>query len=334
MEVTWKSSLSEAEGREYDAFVLASPAGHHAQTRAWADVARAGGNVKARFALVREPAGPSAPGALVGAAMILRACAAGVVLPWAWIERGPVVANVEQVAPVTTAIASAARRRGVAHLGVMPYWTRDAAVLAEQWLHGIGFRDVQQPDGAHVCTLRIAVGGLNDAQLFAGKSKEQVRWRAKQAEKAGARARRGTREDWSTLRALHGAMMRAQGKRESSPAWWAAVQRLAADDSRGSLHVCDHDGRVVAGCVVLRHGPLATYAWGASVADKLPFSKAIPSLVASIRWARDVGCATFDLGGIPAESDTDAKRNAIATFKLDFDKERVRLVHRHARWLV
>jgi lipid II:glycine glycyltransferase (peptidoglycan interpeptide bridge formation enzyme) len=333
MDVTWKATLSADEAREYDAFVLASPAGHHAQTRAWADVARAGAHVKARFALVRE-LGPGGAGPLVGAAMILRACAAGVVLPWAWIDRGPVVGNVEHLAPATAAIARAARRHGVAHLGVMPYWARDAAVLAEHWLEGIGFRNVQRPDGAHVCTLRIPVGGLGDAELFAGKSKEQVRWRSKQAEKAGARARRGGREDWSTLRALHGAMMRAQGKRESSPAWWAAVERLVADDTRGSLHVCEYDGRVVAACVVLRHGGLATYAWGASVADKLPFSKAIPSLVASIRWARDVGCSTFDLGGIPAETDTDAKRNAIATFKLDFDKKRVRLVGRHARWLL
>src|SRR5262249_8518012 len=155
------------------AFVLASPAGHHAQTRAWADVARAGAHVKARFALVREPGRPGG-GPLVGAAMILRACAAGMVLPRAWIERGPVVAHVEQVAPVTAAIASAARRRGVAHLGVMPYWARDAAALAERWLEGIGFRNVQRPDGAHMCTLRISVGGLSDAELFAGKSKEQV----------------------------------------------------------------------------------------------------------------------------------------------------------------
>jgi hypothetical protein len=244
------------------------------------------------------------------------------------------VERVEQVGPVTAAMARAARGRGVAHLGVMPYWTEEAAAVAEDQLAGVGFRDVQRPDGSHVCTLRIGVGGLNDAALFAGKSKEQVRWRAKQADKAHACARRGTSAaDWATLRELHGEMMRSQGKRESSPAWWSALQSFASDDARGSLHVCDFEGRAVAACVVLRHGALATYAWGASVAQKLPFSKAIPSLVAAIRWARDVGCVTFDLGGIPAESDTDAKRNAIATFKLDFDKKRVRLVRRHARWL-
>jgi hypothetical protein len=331
MHVTWKARLSDSDARAYDAFVLASPAGHHAQTRAWADVARAGAHVAVRYAIVREP---ERDGRIVGTALMLRPSLAGVVLPWAWVERGPVVHDVDQIAPVTGAIARAARLRGVTHLGVMPYWARDAAVLAERWLADAGFRDVQQPDGAHVCTLRIHVGALSDAELFAGKTKEQVRWRAKQADKAGARGRRGSREDWATLRELHGAMMRAQGRRESSRAWWDAVERFAGDDARGSLHVCDYGGRVVAACVVLRHGALATYSWGASVADKLPFSKAIPSLVSGIRWARDVGCENFDLGGIPAESDTDAKRNAIATFKFDFDKKRVRLVHRHARWLL
>ena len=82
----------------------------------------------------------------------------------------------------------------------------------------------------------------------------------------------------------------------------------------------------------MRHGALATYAWGASVPEKLPFSKAIPALVAAIRWARDVGCATFDLGGIPLDGDSDPKRNAIATFKYDFDKQRVRLVREHSGW--
>jgi lipid II:glycine glycyltransferase (peptidoglycan interpeptide bridge formation enzyme) len=329
MEATWTGRLGEEDARAYDALVLASPAGHHAQTRAWAAVARAGAQVATRFALVREGE------RIAGAAMILRPQVGGVPLPWAWIDRGPVVQSVDEVGAVTAAIVRAARTRGVAHLAAMPYWTEESAALAERQLTDAGFRDVQRPDGSHVCTLRIAIGGRSDAELFAGKSKEQVRWRAKQAEKAGARGRRGAgAADWATLRELHGAMMRAQGKREASPAWWSAVERFAADDARGSLHVCDFEGRAVAACVVLRHGPLATYAWGASVAEKLPFSKAIPSLVAAIRWARDVGCATFDLGGIPAETDTDAKRNAIATFKLDFDKKRVRLVHRYARWLL
>ena len=56
-------------------------------------------------------------------------------------------------------------------------------------------------------------------------------------------------------------------------------------------------------------------------------------MMAAVRWARDEGCTTFDLGGIPMEGDTDEKRAQIAQFKFDFAKERVSLVRQHARWL-
>jgi hypothetical protein len=329
MDVTWIPALERLGGSEaaaFDEFVLASPAGHPSQTRAWASVACAAAHVATAFAVVR------AAGRIAGAAMVLRPSLAGVRLPWASIERGPVVERPEDAGAVTRAIAGAARGRGVVRLRVMPYWADDEALRAEQSLRSVGFRDVQRPDGAHACTLRVAIGGKPDAELFAGKSKEQVRWRAKQADKAGARARPGTRADWARLREMHGAMMTAQGKRDRSRAWWAAVERFAADGARGAMFACDYGGRVVAACVVLRHGPRAIYAWGASVPDRLPFSKAVPSLVAAIRWARDVGCATFDLGGIPLEGDRDPKRNAIATFKHDFDKRRVHLVREHAAW--
>jgi lipid II:glycine glycyltransferase (peptidoglycan interpeptide bridge formation enzyme) len=126
--------------------------------------------------------------------------------------------------------------------------------------------------------------------------------------------------------------MRAQGKRDRPDRWWDAVRRFVSDDARGAFFACEYDGQTIAAAVVLRHGGLATYAWGASVPDKLPFSKAIPALVAAIRWAKGVGCHTFDLGGVPLEGDRDPKRAAIATFKYDFDRTRVRLVREHAGW--
>jgi hypothetical protein len=317
------AELTGPAAAEYDAFVLASPAGHAAQTRAWAGIARAGAHVKPGFALVRRD------GRLVGTALVLRPAVARVALPWAWVERGPVVADVASLGEVVRALRRALRRRGVARLRAMPYWANDDAPRAETALRAAGLHDVQAPDGPHACTLRLALG---TGELFAGKSKEQVRWRARQAEKAGAVARRGQERDWSTLRTLHAGLMQSQGKRDRPEAWCDAVRRFVSDDARGAFFACDHGGRTVAAAVVLRHGGLATYAWGASVPDKLPFSKAIPSLVAAIRWARDAGCHTFDLGGVPLEEDRNPKRAAIATFKYDFDKTRVRLVREHGGW--
>lgn len=323
MDVTFEDEATHAD---YDAFVLGSPAGHCAQTRAWAEVARAGAHVGTRLAVAREG------GRVVGTALVLRPRVAGVGLPWAWVERGPVVAEIGRLAEVTRGLARALRQRGVARVRVQPYWAGDAAAQAEEALRSIGLRDVQTPDGPHACTLRLSLTGKSDAQLFAGKSKEQVRWRAKQADKAGAVARRGEHRDWRRLRELHAGLMRAQGRRDKPDTWWDAVARFASDDARGALFACDFEGRTVAAAVVLRHGALATYAWGASVPDRLPFSKAILALVAAIRWARDVGCATFDLGGVPLEGDDDPKRKAIATFKYDFDHQRVRLVREHGGW--
>jgi hypothetical protein len=260
---------------------------------------------------------------------VLRPVALGLALPWAWVERGPVVADVASLADVTRALGTALRRRGVLRLRVMPYWAGEDAARAEGLLRSIGLSDVQTADGPHACTLRLGLGGED---VFAGKSKEQVRWRARQAEKAGAIARRGEDRDWKRLREMYRSLMESQGKRNKPDRWWDAIRRFVSDDARGAFFACDHEGRTVAAAVVLRHGGLATYAWGASVPDKLPFSKAIPALVAAIRWARDAGCHTFDLGGIPLEGDRDPKRAAIATFKYDFDKTRVRLVREHAGW--
>jgi hypothetical protein len=216
----------------------------------------------------------------------------------------------------------------------MPYWADDDAARAEEALRGLGFADVQQPDGAHACTIRMDIGGKSDAEIFSGGSKANLRRRMGQADKAGASVRLGTSGDWTHLRELYAAMMKAQGRGSRPAVWWSALERYLADERRGALFACEHEGRVVTACAILRHGARATFAWGASVPDDLPFAKSVPALVAAIRWARDAGCSSFDLGGVPLEDDPDPKRNAIARFKYDFEKRRVRLVREHASWLV
>jgi lipid II:glycine glycyltransferase (peptidoglycan interpeptide bridge formation enzyme) len=328
MQVTWSPELTQRSEAAFDEFVLASPAGHPSQTRAWGAVASAGAHVTSTLVVVSDGA------RLAGTALLLRGYAASFRSPWASIERGPVVAAVEDLGSVLECLGRTARSMGIAKLRVMPYWDHENAVSTERVLQAQGYRNVQRPDGAHATTLRLDLAGKNDEQLFAGASKEQVRWRAGQAERAGARARLGGAADWACLQSMHGALMRSQGKRGKSDAWWKAVQSFAATDRRGALFACDYQGQVVAACLVFRHGRLATYALGASHSVKLPFSKAVLPLVAAIRWARDVGCSTFDLGGVPMADDSDPKRNAIATFKYDFDRHRVPLTREHARWLI
>jgi hypothetical protein len=96
-------------------------------------------------------------------------------------------------------------------------------------------------------------------------------------------------------------------------------------------------GRDAAGPVgavlVSSHGGLATYLAGAAIAEGRPYGKLLLPLVGAIGWARARGIATFDLGGLPAPGDNDAKRVAIARFKAMFAPDPVALVAPHRRWL-
>jgi hypothetical protein len=327
MQVRWTPRLYEEESRAYDALVAQSPSGHACQTRPWSAVAGAAGLVSTAFVTVHGPT------SLVGAALVSRPHVAGVGLPWARIERGPVVAEPSLLGPCLRAIEREARSRGIVRLHVMPYWSDVEAQQAERELVGHGYRDVQQPGGAHARTLRIDLAP-DGSPFLAGHAMAQVRWRAGQAARCGATARQGAAGDWPELRSMHAALMGSQGRRAHPRAWWTALEAFANGDARGSLFVCEHGGRVVSACVALRHGARATYAWAASVPDDLPFTKAVPALVAAVRWARAAGCTAFDLGGIPLEGDRDPKRTAIAVFKHDFSRRPVRLVREHARWLV
>lgn len=327
MRASWTARLGAEDAAAYDAFVAKSPSGHAFQTRAWAPVLGAGTFSSARWVLVRDGA------RLVGTALLSRPCALGLPLPWARIERGPVVGDPAVLGACLRAIERAALARGVSRLNVMPYWTNDQAELAERELALHGYGDVQTAAGAHARTLRVSLRG-DVSSVMAGAPLGQARWRHGQAQRAGATARSGTRADWPTLRRMHVALMREQGRRSRSDSWWEALQAFASDDGRGSLFVSEHEGRVVSACVCLRHEGLVTYTWGASVRDHLPFTKAIPALVAAVRWAHGLGCDAFDLGGIPLAGDIDPKRTAIAKPKYDFSREPVRLVREHARWLV
>jgi hypothetical protein len=327
MHVTWTDRLDPGDAARYDAFVLGSPGGHPFQTRTWATVAGSDPRVALSYVLIETQ------GRLVGCALVSRPRIPIIPLPWAWIDRGPVVHDAGDLPACLDALERAARGERLLRLRVMPYWAGDDAERAERALAACGYKDVQRADGPHARTLRLALPAGGDDPLR-GKASAQIRWRVRQAERAGAEARHGMAGDWGRVRALHASLMERQGKRGRPEGWWRQLEAFVADDTRGAMFVCIHETRLVAACVVIRHGPVATYAWGASVDDRLAFTKAVLPLVAAVRWAAKAGCNVFDLGGIPLPGDHDPKRNSIALLKRDFGGTPLPLAREHARWLV
>ena len=328
LQTEWRGTLEDADARDYEAFVDSAAGAHYTQSAPWAKVAVAGRPRVARFFIAR------ATGRVVGAAVVLRPRAVGpFLMPVAILERGPVCADPADLERVLRALVGAARRCGVARIAVMPYWAGEDAARAEASLARAGFRDVQELDGAHASTLRLDVDGQDDGAILAGADRKKLRYELRTAERAGATVRRGVTEDMATLARLDAQLADSQGKTQRRRAWFDAVAAyLASDDRRGALFLCEHQGEPISAVLALRHARTAVYVAGASVLDQRPFSKMALPLFAAVRWARDVGCAVFDLGGIPLEGDSDAKRVAIAQFKRDFSKTPVRLVREHARW--
>jgi hypothetical protein len=326
LDIVWMRSLSTADGDDYDRFVAEASSGHYAQTRAWEAAVRAARGSTARYFLAREH------GRVVGAALVARDAVGRLSLPTARVERGPVCRTAADVARVTLALARAARYRGILRLKVMPYWAGEPAAVATRALAEAGFRDCQRPDGAHARTLRIDLRGAARDDLLRGSAKESLRKRLRKAEREGAVARLGTRADLETHRLLRRTMLRAQDKSWRSAAFYDALwAHLLEGGAGGAVLVCEAHGETLATVVVLRHGGLAVYAEGATAAGASPVTKSVPALFAAIEWARERGCHTFDLGGIPGADDRDAKRRSIARLKLDFARQPVELVREHAR---
>ncbi|HVR64443.1 MAG TPA: GNAT family N-acetyltransferase [Polyangia bacterium] len=338
LRLTWARALAREDGEQYDAFVSSAASGHYAQARFFAPVARAGRPFASSFVLLRD-----GDGRVAGAAHVLRATVAGLPLPYAIVERGPVVKDAALLGPILTAVARAARRRGIARLLVMPYWTEPvgAPAPARAALRVLGWTCVQAPASAHANTLRVRVAGKAEADIFAGGANLHLRQKIKLAQREGATARRGTAADLPVLARLHDALMARQGKRGKPPRFYAALAALDLGGGPGEnagrgdagLFLTEHGGRPIAAVLAVRHGALVTYAMGATIDEPCRFSKTVPAVVAAIRWARDAGC-DFDLGGVPTPGDTDPKRLAIAQFKREFARTEIPLCGQHARWLV
>ena len=328
LETAWVRELAPAELTAYEDFVRNARGGHFAQLPAWDAVVRSARTVSTRYLTMRRD------GRLIGAARVARPVALGVPLPVAAVERGPVVADLADLPDVLGAVSGAAARHGIARLTVMPYWADDEATEATRELAAGGWKDVQEADGAHVRSLRLALDAATDAEIFAGKEREALRRKLRQAQKAGATVRQAGAEAIAPLQTLHDALMTGQGKKGRPRAYFQALHDHFVAPGQGAFFLAEHEEETIAALFVARHGDVATFVLGASATLERSFSKMALPMAAAVRWARAQGCRVFDLGGIPAAGDDDAKRASIAQFKLDFAKTPVTFAHEHARAIV
>lgn len=327
MDIVLTARPGPEDGRAFDAFVARGPMASFAQLRDYGALAAASRPFSPYVFLARDR------GEIVGAALVLRSRVGPLPLPFAQVERGPVVASPERLSEVLVHLRRALVARGVVRLSVMPYVADDEIGPAERTLGALGYRPVDDPAGAHVRTLRMPIDAPNEADVFAGSERKTLRYELKQAQKLGVRTEQLRGDGCRAFSALMDETLSAQGKPTPPPGFVEALGEVTGYSERVACFVSRDDERALGGIVVVRTDTRLHLVHGATSIVKRPYSKMSPPLAAAIRWARGFGARELDLGGIPHEDDTDPKRNAIAAFKHGFSKARVRLCREHVRWL-
>jgi peptidoglycan pentaglycine glycine transferase (the first glycine) len=287
-----QSAIHNPQSDLWDRFVASHPNAHILQTSPW-------GALKSQFGWADERVGLAQGGALVAGAQVLyRRLPAGLGC-LAYVPKGPLVdwADEGQLTTLLAALDHAARSQRAIALMLEPGLT-DEAVHQER-LRALGFRpspfDSLQPRRTIVVDISPDEGRI----LAAMKSK--TRYNVRLAARKGVAVREAAEADLPAFHALMATTAARDRFGVHTPAYYEAAYRLFVPRDRARLLLAEVEGAPVAALMVFALPPRAWYFYGAS--GNVDREKMPTYLLQweAMRWARSLGCMTYDLWGVPDE---------------------------------
>jgi len=307
----------------WDNFVAFHPDGHILQTSAW-------GALKAQFGWADERVGLVRGGELVAGAQVLyRRLPAGMGC-LAYVPKGPLVdwADDEQLAALLAALDHTARSRGAIALTLEPDLPDEPA--HRERLRALGFRPA--PFGSLQPRRTIVVDISPDEEAILAAMKSKTRYNVRLAARKGVTVREASEADLPAFHALMGATAARDRFGVHTPAYYEAAYRLFVRRGWARLLLAEvesppsvppnpstsrfgrrlsgglragfgGEGEPVAALMVFALPPRAWYFYGASGdvhREKMP---TYLLQWEAMRWAKSVGCATYDLWGVPDEDE-------------------------------
>lgn len=276
------------QSADWNAFVSGHAAGHLLQTSEWGALKSRFGWWERRFQL---PAGEGRS-PLAGALILFRKTLGQVL---AYVPRGPLVdwndaARAEEVVAGTVALA---RQEGAFALKIEP----GLADTAEnrQRLSSAGFRPsphTVQPRSTVVVDIRP------DEQTILARMKSKWRYNIRLAQRKGVEVRALPADELPLFQDLLQETGGRDGFSVHSAEYYRAAYELLA--SRwGVFLLATHRGEALASVAVFAVGSTAWYLWGASSNRRRNLMPNHALQWEAIRWAKQRGCARYDLWGIP-----------------------------------
>ncbi|MCL4488729.1 MAG: peptidoglycan bridge formation glycyltransferase FemA/FemB family protein [Chloroflexi bacterium] len=285
----------------WDSFVAASPEGHLLQTTPW-------GALKSRFGWqVERVALCSGKRIVAGAQVLYRSFPLGQTL--AYVPKGPLVDwnDDRAVSAVLAALRDAAHRRRAFCLKLepdLPDTPGLAQILSKNGLR----RSLQsvQPRSTLLIELK------RDEEEILASMKPKTRYNIRLASRKGVVVRDGTLGDLPVFQDLIAATSRRDHFTAYGPRYYRAAFELFVPGGHARLLLATFQGTVLAGIFVFAFGNKAWYMYGASGSIHRNLMPNHLLQWEAIRWARERGCATYDLWGIPDQVGDQPERHAHA----------------------
>jgi peptidoglycan pentaglycine glycine transferase (the first glycine) len=278
----------------WDAFVTGYPSSHILQTSPW-------GTLKSQFGWSDQRVGLAHKDQLIAGAQMLRRHLPVGLGCLAYVPKGPLV-NWEDEAQVTAtmiAIDRAARAQGAIVLTIEPDLSDEST--HSEWLHALGFNP--SPLGSVQPRRTIVVDIAPDEDTILAAMKQKTRYNVRLAGRKGVTVRGATEAD---LPAFH-ALMAATGERDAfgvhTPAYYEAAYRLFVPRGWARLLLAEVQEEATATVMVFALPPRSWYFYGASSDTHREKMPTYLLQWEAIRWAKSLGCTTYDLYGVPDQDE-------------------------------
>jgi lipid II:glycine glycyltransferase (peptidoglycan interpeptide bridge formation enzyme) len=282
------------EDAEWDAFVASHPHGSILQTTNWA-------RLKSNFGWQSNRVWLKQDGRLVAGAQVLVRSAALGLMKVAYVPHGPLVdwSDEEQVNVTLNQIDFAAYKLGAGMLKMEPQLWR-SEMPPEQW-EALCKREECLPNSDTIQPPRTILIDLRPSEeeiLAAMKSK--TRYNIRLSEKKGVTVRQGTAEDIPIFNRL----MLTTGQRNEFGVHEPLYYKTAYDlfgGKEATMFIAEYEGTPLAAIMIFTLGKQAAYLYGASSNEERQRMPTYAVQWAAIRWAKEQGCTTYDLWGVPDE---------------------------------
>lgn len=275
----------------WDSFVR-EQGGHLLQTARW-------GQLKSAFGWHSHLIAVAKQGNVAAGALVLTRQLPARLGSITYVPRGPVVDWKQQrvLAPLLAAIEDYAKSSGSILLKLEPdLWdSQEAQAILAQYGYDISTQTVQPP---RTVVIDIAA----DEETILKRMSQSTRRKVRLPYRRDITFRHGSHTDIDTF----GNLIDVTGTRDdfgvhSTAYYKQAFDLFAPDDC--SLILAEYENRPVAGLMIFRLGSRTWYLYGASSNEERNRMPTYGIQLEAIRWARAKNCTTYDLWGIPDESE-------------------------------